>query len=58
LHSVKNEEPACRGGTGKNIWRAVAMIYFVLFAGAVAFVGGGACIIDDMREEIKYYKNN
>jgi hypothetical protein len=29
------------------------MIYFVLFAGVVTFVGGGACIIDDMREENK-----
>ena len=32
------------------------MIYFALFAGVAAFVGGGACIIDDIREEIKYYK--
>lgn len=33
------------------------MICFVLFAGAVAFVGGGACIIDDVIEENKYYQN-
>jgi hypothetical protein len=33
------------------------MIYFALFAGAVAFVGGSACIIDDIREENKYYEN-
>lgn len=33
------------------------MIYFVIFAGAVAFLCGGACIVDDVIEENKYYQN-
>ena len=30
------------------------MIYFVVFAGAVAFLCGGVCIVDDVIKEIKY----
>ena len=30
------------------------MIYFVVFAGAVTFLCGGACIVDDVIKEIKY----
>lgn len=33
------------------------MIYFALFAGAAAFLCGGACIIEDLKSEIKYYQN-
>lgn len=33
------------------------MIYFALFAGVAVFLCGGACIIDDAKEEIKYYQN-
>lgn len=33
------------------------MIYFALFAGAVAFLCGGACIVSDIKKEIEYYQN-
>lgn len=33
------------------------MIYFALFAGAAAFLCGGACIVADAIEENKYYQN-
>lgn len=32
------------------------MIYFALFASAAAFLCGGACIINDVKEEINYYQ--